>query len=78
MTMTTARVRRTHRAVRQEPGNRREQQSGRGHGRGRQRRKGRGRETVKRKVLLNKPQEEMISLVLLQKEMYDADSDTEG
>jgi hypothetical protein len=34
-----------------------------GKGRGRQRRKGRGRETVKGKVLLNIPQEEMISLM---------------
>jgi len=41
------------------------QRMGRGKGSGRQPRKGRGRgrETVKGKVLLNKPQEEMISLV---------------
>jgi hypothetical protein len=40
---------------------------GRGKGKGRQPRKGRGmgRETVKGKVLLNKPQEEMISLLAL-------------
>ena len=38
---------------------------GRGKGWGRQRRKGRGRETVKGKVLLNKPQEELISLMPL-------------
>jgi len=48
------------------------QSMARGKGRGRQLRKGRGRgrgrETVKGKVLLNKPQ----------KEMYEADSDTEG
>jgi hypothetical protein len=37
----------------------------RGKGSGRQLRKGRGRETVKGKVLLDQPQEEMISLVLL-------------
>jgi len=67
MTMTTARVRRTHRAVRKGPGKGRVQRMGRGKGRGRQPRKGRGRgmETVKGKVLLNKPQEEMISLVPL-------------
>jgi len=65
MTMMTARVRRTRRAVRKEPGKGRVQRMGRGKGRGRQRRKGRVRETVKRKVLLNKPQEEMISLVQL-------------
>jgi len=57
--MTTARVRRTHRAVRKIPG------KGRGKGRGRQGRKGRGRETVKGNVLLNKPQQEMISFVPL-------------
>ena len=67
MTMTTARVRRTRRAVRKGPGKGREQRMGRGKGRGRQSRKGRGRgrETVKGKVLLNKPQEEMISLMPL-------------
>jgi len=41
------------------PGMGREQMMGRGKGRGR------GRETLKRKVLLNKPQGEMISLVPL-------------
>jgi hypothetical protein len=46
-TMTTARVRRTRRAVRKGPGKGREQRMGRGKGRGR------GRETVKGKVLLN-------------------------
>jgi hypothetical protein len=65
MTMTTARVRRTHRPVRKELGKGRVQRMGRGKGRGRQQRKGRRRETVKGKVLLNKPQEEMISLVPL-------------
>src|SRR5882757_5164465 len=69
MTMTTARVRRTRRAVRKEPGKGREQRMGRGKGRGkgreRQRRKGRGRETIKGKGLLNKPQQEMISLMPL-------------
>jgi hypothetical protein len=69
MTMTTARVRRTLRVVRNDPGKGRVQRMERGKGRGkrrvRQRRKGRGRETVKEKVLLNKPQEEMISLVPL-------------
>jgi len=51
MAMMTARVRRTRRAVRKEPGNVRERRVGRGNGwqlrtgwgRGRQRRKGRGR-----------------------------------
>jgi len=47
MTMMKARVRRTHRAVRKEPGKGREQRMGRGKG------WGRGRETVKGKVLLN-------------------------
>jgi hypothetical protein len=69
MTMTTARVRRTRRAVRNEPGKGRVQRMGRGKGRGKRRvrqwRTGRGRETVKEKVLLNKHQEEMISLVPL-------------
>ena len=59
LTMTTARVRRTRRAVRKGPGKGREQRTGRGKGRGR----GRGR--VKGKVSLNKPQGEMISLVSL-------------
>jgi hypothetical protein len=67
MTMTTARMRRTRSAVRKGPGKGRIQRMGRGKGRGRQPRKGRGRgrEMVKGKVLLNKPQEEMISLVPL-------------
>jgi len=47
MTMMTAGVRRTHKAVRMGPGKRREHRMGRGKGRGR------GRETVKGKVLLN-------------------------
>ena len=59
MTMTTARVMRTRRAVRKGPGKGRKQRMGRGKGRGG------GRETVKGKVLLNKPQGEMISLVPL-------------
>jgi len=67
MTMATARVSRTHRAVTKGPGKARVQRMGRGTGRGRQRRKRRGRrrETVKGKILLYKPQEEMISLVPL-------------
>jgi hypothetical protein len=65
MTFRTARVRRTHRAVGKGPGKGRVQRIARGQGRGRQQRKGRGsgREMVKGKVLLNKRQEEMISLV---------------
>jgi len=59
MRMMTARVRRTRRAVRKGPGKGRELRMGRGNGRGR------GRETVKGKVLLNKPQGEMISLLPL-------------
>jgi hypothetical protein len=59
MTMTMARVRRSRREVRKEPGKGREQRTGRGQGRGR------GRETVKGKVLLNKHQGELISLVPL-------------
>ena len=57
MTMTMARVRRTRREVRKGPGKGREQRTGRG--------KGRGRGRVKGKVLLNKPQGEMICLVPL-------------
>jgi hypothetical protein len=49
MTMTMARVRRTCREVRKGPGKGREPRTGRGKG------WGRGRETVKGKVLLNKP-----------------------
>jgi len=41
MTMTTARARRTHRAVRKGPEKRREQRMGRGNGRGMGRGKGR-------------------------------------
>jgi hypothetical protein len=59
MTMTIARVRRTHRAVRTGPGKRRKQWMGRGKG------SGWGREMVKGKVMLNKPQGEMISRVML-------------
>jgi len=59
MTMTMATVRRTRRAVRKGPGKGREQRMGRGKGRGR------GRETVHGKVMLNKRQGEMISLVPL-------------
>jgi len=67
MTMTTATVRRTRRAVRKGLGKGRVQRMGRGKGRGRQPRKGRGRgrETAKGRVLVNKPQEEMISLMPL-------------
>jgi len=69
ITMTTATVRRTRRAVGQGPGKGREQRIGRGKGRGRgmqwTKERGRGRETLKGKVLLNKPQGEMISLVPL-------------
>jgi len=69
MTMTTARVRRTRRAVRKSSGNGREQRMERGNGRrlitGRGRGRGRGREMVNGKVLLNQPQGEMRSLVLL-------------
>jgi hypothetical protein len=73
MTMTMARVRRRGRVVRKILGKGREQRMRRGkgrakkRGRGRHQRKGRerGRETVKGKVWLNKPQGEMISLVLL-------------
>jgi hypothetical protein len=59
MTMTMARVRMTRREVRKGPGKERDQRTGRGQGRGR------GRETVKGKVLLNKHQGEMISLMPL-------------
>jgi len=59
MTMRMVRVRRTVRAVRKGPGMGREQRTGRGKGRGM------GRETVNAKVLLHKPQGEMISPVPL-------------
>jgi hypothetical protein len=67
LAMTMAGVRRTHRVVRKRAGKRRGKKMGRGmgRGRGRQWRKGRRREMVKRKVLLNKPQGEMISRVPL-------------
>jgi hypothetical protein len=82
MTLATASVRRACRPVRNEPGKGRVQWMGGGKGRGRQRRKGRGRETVKGKVLLNKPQQEMISRMPLlcscKKKMYEADSNMEG
>jgi len=69
MTMTTPRVRRTRRVVRKGPGKGREQRMGRGQGRrlktARGKGRGRERETVKGKVLINKPQGEMISLVPL-------------
>jgi hypothetical protein len=61
MTMTMERVRRTRREVGKGPGKGRERRTGRARAKGR----GRGRETVKGKVLLNKPQGEMISLVPL-------------
>jgi len=79
MTMTMARVRRTPRAVRKWLGMGREQQRGRGTGRwlsmgreiGRGSRKqrgkgmGRAREIVKGKIVLHKPQGEIISLLPL-------------
>jgi len=69
MTMTMARVRRIHRAVRKGPGEGREQRMGRGKGRrlrtGRGTARGRGRETVKRKCIVKQTPGEMISLVLL-------------
>jgi hypothetical protein len=61
MTMTMARVRRTRRELGKRPRKRREHMMGRGKGM----QKERGREMIKGKVLLNKPQEEIISLVLL-------------
>jgi hypothetical protein len=70
-TIATARVRRMGRVVRMGPGKRRNQRMGRGkrrgkgRGRGKQWRNGRGRETEQGKVLLHKPQGEMISLVPL-------------
>jgi hypothetical protein len=79
MTMITARVRGTRMPVRKGPGKGREQRIGRGQVRrmrmgrekGRRLRTGRGKgrcsewETVMGKVLVNTPQEEMISLVPL-------------
>jgi len=61
MTMTTARGRRTRRAVRKGPGKGREQRMGRGKGTrlrtGRGKRRGMGMEPVKGKVLFNTHQE---------------------
>jgi len=78
MTMMTRRERRTHNAVRKEPGKRRKQRMGTGMGRW----KGRGRETVKGKVLSNKPQGEIMSFVPMvcssRMTMYEGDSDTGG
>jgi len=71
MTMTTARVRKIRRAVRKGLGKGKgsEQRMGRGTGRrlriGMGKGRGRGRETVKGKVLIDKPQGEMISLMRL-------------
>jgi len=59
MAMTLARVRRTRREVRKGPGKGREPTTGR------EKCRGRGSDTLKAKVLLNKPQGEMISLVPL-------------
>jgi hypothetical protein len=69
MTIPTGRVRRTHRAVRKKPGKGKEHRIERGKRRGlrtgRGKGRGRGRETLKGKVLFNKLQGEMISLVPL-------------
>jgi hypothetical protein len=65
-TMMSARVRRSRRAVGKGPGKGREQRMGRGKGRRLRtesgKGQGRGRDTVKGKVLLYKPQGEMILL----------------
>jgi hypothetical protein len=69
MLLMTARVRRTPRAVGKRPGKGLEHRMGRGNYRrlrtGKGKGRGRGRETVKGKVLLNKPQGEMIFLMPL-------------
>jgi len=69
ISITTVRVGRNSRAVRNRPRKGKEQQMGRGKGRrlrmGKGKGKGRGSEMVMAKVLLNKPQGEMISLVPL-------------
>jgi hypothetical protein len=71
MIMKMPRVRRTHRAVRKGLGKGSEQRTGRGKGKGRRwepvkgKETVKGREMVKGKVLLNEPQGQMISLVLL-------------
>jgi len=75
MTMTMARVNRRSRVARKPARKGREQwigrrkgrrpSTGRGNGRGSGKWCGRGMETVKGKVLLNKPQAEMISLIPL-------------
>ena len=67
MTMTMGRVRRTYRAARTGPGKGRVQKIRKGKVRrlrtGRGKGMGRGRESIKRKVLINTPQQEMIVLV---------------
>jgi len=85
MTIMTARMWRTHWAVRKEPGKEREQRMGRGKGRrlrtGWGKGRGRGRETVKGKVLLKTPRGDDISrgvTLQLQKEMSEEDLNTEG
>ena len=69
MKLTSVRVRRTPKAARKGPGKGREPTMGRGMargmGRGKGRGMGRGRVMVKGMVMLNKPQGEMISVVLL-------------
>jgi len=65
MRMTMVRVRRTRRAVRKRPGKGREQRTGKGKGNGKGKGRGKPGGWVKGKVLLNKPQGEMMSLVPL-------------
>jgi hypothetical protein len=69
MTMKTARVKRERRAVSKGPGQGRKPRIGRGKRRQLRTERGkgwgRGRETVNGKVLINPPQEVMISLVAL-------------
>ena len=76
ITMTMARVRRTRRAVRKGPGKRREQRTGRGKGWGTGKGNGKGKGIVKQT-----PGGDDISRAValqLQKERYEANSDTEG
>jgi hypothetical protein len=65
MIMTSARVRRICRVLRNQLGKETVQRIGWAKGRGRPWGKRRGRQAVKRTVLLNKPNVEMISLVSL-------------
>jgi hypothetical protein len=82
MTITTERLRRTRRAVRKEPRKGRVQRIGMGNGKGNATEEGKGKTHSKGKGIVKQtPGGDDISHAVtsqLQKEMYEADSDTEG